>query len=103
MLTKRLLFLGLNRSIRLRLSRRALANALAQQMSRFSLTTSSSFATAEHVTAETFELSTSLSHDDIEIPNHIVWEVAEQQVVKTIFVCEVTHEKVTFRELLTRA
>ena len=38
-------------------------------------------------------------HEDIEIPNHTIWEVTEQQAQlngdKTAFVCGLTHEKVT--------
>ncbi|RLN97900.1 hypothetical protein BBJ28_00011592 [Nothophytophthora sp. Chile5] len=46
-------------------------------------------------------------HEDITIPDHTIWEVAEQQARqngdKVAFVCGITHEKVTFRELFTGA
>ncbi|KAL4172249.1 hypothetical protein KRP22_007416 [Phytophthora ramorum] len=119
MLARRVLRLVVERPTLLRSGRRALGKALAQQVSFTrgittpSLANFSSSAAAEHVAnlpdpTETFDRIVHKSpHDDIEIPGHTIWEVAEQQARvngdKTAFVCGVTHKKVTFNELFTGA
>ncbi|GMF11249.1 unnamed protein product [Phytophthora lilii] len=122
MLAKRVLRLVVERPVLLRaervVGRRAVGAALAQQVLSRGITTPSlanfsSSAVAEHVAnlpdpSEAFDRIVHRSpHDDIEIPNHTIWEVAEHQARcngdKTAFVCGITHEKVTFRELFAGA
>ncbi|KAE8988818.1 hypothetical protein PR003_g22328 [Phytophthora rubi] len=124
MLAKRVLRLVVERPIVLRTDRfvrrsRALGGALAQQVpiargiTTPSLPTFSSSAAAEHVAnlpdpSDVFDRIVHKSpHQDIKIPDHTIWEVAELQARvngdKAAFVCGITHKNVTFRELFTGA
>jgi non-ribosomal peptide synthetase component F len=102
-------------------ARRALGGTLAQTLSLTltrsvttpSLANFSSSAAAEHVAnlpdpSEAFDRIVHRSpHADIEIPSHTIWEEAERQARlngdKPAFVCGVTHQAVTFRELFAGA
>ncbi|KAG6610580.1 putative 4-coumarate-CoA ligase [Phytophthora cinnamomi] len=123
MLVKRVLRLVVQRPVLLRPQRasRALGGALAQQQQQLfargittpSLPNFSSSAAAEHVAnlpdpSEAFDRIVHKSpHEDIEIPEHTIWEVAERQARvngdKPAFVCGITHQSVTFRELFAGA
>ncbi|KAG3012217.1 hypothetical protein PC119_g12930 [Phytophthora cactorum] len=97
---------------------RVLGGALAQQVFVRGITTPSlpnfsSSAVAEHVAnlpdrTEAFDSIVHKSpHEDIEIPDQTIWEVAAHQARvngdKPAFVCGLTHRTVTFRELFTGA
>ncbi|RLN31518.1 hypothetical protein BBI17_009385, partial [Phytophthora kernoviae] len=125
MLVRRVLRLASERRVLLRSERvchtvkRSLGGAVAQQVTFVrSITTPSlanfaSSAVAEHVANlpnprdEFAQIVHKSPHDDISIPNHTIWEVAEHQArvngEKTAFICGITHKKVTFRELFTGA
>ncbi|KAG7380664.1 hypothetical protein PHYBOEH_011347 [Phytophthora boehmeriae] len=120
MLVRRVLRLASERRLLLRSAvRRSLGGAIAQQVAHSrgittpSLTNFASSAVAEHMAnlpdprGEFIPIVHKSPHDDISIPNHTIWEVAEQQArvngEKTAFTCGITHKKVTFRELFTGA
>ncbi|KAI9989049.1 hypothetical protein PInf_022775 [Phytophthora infestans] len=124
MLAKRVLRLAAERPLTLRSQRfapfigRAIGEALAQHVSARGITTPSlpnfsSSAVAEHVAnlpdpTEAFDSIVHKSpHEDIEIPDHTIWEVAARQARvngdKPAFVCGLTHKAVTYRELFTGA